>query len=172
MFDQGGALAEGLPARRAPVGLLPGVGPLVLGQVGAAFEALGTRVAHEGPLPLVCPLMSRPVGDTAGFPTFVTREVCLSLVDPLMPDEVGALPEAVPAVGTGVRLLAGVCPLVFDEGGALAEGLPARRALVGLLPGVGPLVLGQVGALFETLPTVTAFVRPFFLEPPLHLDKA
>ena len=88
MFDEGGTLAEAPPTDETPVGLLPGVGPLVLGQVGAPFEALRTRVTHVGPLALVCPLVSKPTGDTAGFPTFITRVVALSLVDPLMPTEV------------------------------------------------------------------------------------
>lgn len=61
----------------------------------------------------------------------------------LVPDEVRALGEGLPASVAGVGALPGVDPLVPDEVGALAEGLVAELAQVGPGPGVSPQVLGD-----------------------------
>lgn len=115
--------------------------------------------------------MSKTVGNTAGLPAFVTLEVFLSYVDPLVPGEMGALPEAVPTLRAGVGLFARVCPLVFDQGSALTEALPALLALVGFLPRVDSLVFKKIRTLFETLLTVPAFIWPFFTELSLGLKE-
>ena len=51
-----------------------------------------------------------------------------------MPEQVGALVEALPALPTLVGLLPSVDPLVPDQPAAVPETLPTFQALVGLLP--------------------------------------
>lgn len=87
-----------------------------------------------------CQVVSPPpaAGGLRGglFPPAPQPAVCL-----LMPYQVRALGEGLPALVTGVGALACVGPLVPDEVGALAEGLPAVPARVGLGSGVCPQVL-------------------------------
>lgn len=61
----------------------------------------------------------------------------------LMPDEMRALGEGPPALGTRVGALPSVSPLMPDEMGALAEGFSAVLTLIGLGSGVSPQVLGD-----------------------------
>lgn len=50
-------------------------------------------------------------------------------------------------------------PLVLEDIGAVPEGLAALATSIGLLPRVHATMLGEVGALAEGLLAVTAFVR-------------
>ena len=88
MFNKRRPLTEAPPAHRTPVGLLPGVDPLVFGEVGAAFEALVALLTRVGSLPLVCPLVTETTGGAAGLPALLAREVLLSHVGSLMPAEI------------------------------------------------------------------------------------
>lgn len=60
---------------------------------------------------------------------------------------------------------------MLGQGSALAEAFPTFLAAIGFLTCVDSLVSKEVRALFETLPTVTTFIRSFFTELPLGLQK-
>lgn len=57
MLNQLGAVAEGLPAGLARVGLLPRVDSVMHGEMGEPFESPPTRLTRVGFLPSVSPLV-------------------------------------------------------------------------------------------------------------------
>ena len=70
MLDQRPAGAEGVSTLAAHVGLLPGVHPLVLGQVRVLHEGLPARIAPVGLLLCVDALVVHQCGAVAeGLPT-------------------------------------------------------------------------------------------------------
>ncbi|KFO04109.1 hypothetical protein N312_12200, partial [Balearica regulorum gibbericeps] len=122
-----------LPADQARVGVLLRVDLLVRGEVGAGpkgFLALLAAVRH------------------------------LPGVDPLVQDEflLLILSEALPALGTLVWSLSLMDPMVGDEVGEVVEGLSAIRALVGSFSRVISLVASQAVPPTEGLPTLWAFM--------------
>lgn len=88
------------------VGLLAGVDPLVLDEIGALLESLSTLVTLIGLFPRV---------------------------DPPVLDEVRTLKETFPIIGTFMGFLPSMDLLVLKERGALTETLGAFSTLVRLL---------------------------------------
>ncbi|KAG8228639.1 hypothetical protein J437_LFUL008290 [Ladona fulva] len=74
--------------------------------------------------------------------------------------ENGLLPEALPAVWAGVRLLTRVYAQVLVEDGSLPEGSLAVATGIGLLIGMDAQMLRQVGLLPETLATLRTPIWP------------
>lgn len=152
-----GAPAKTLTAFGTLVGLLPGMDTLVPVKMGAPAEALAAVTALEGQATGVQPLV--------GHQLLVTAEALAALfafvrqtpgprrrswrarpfggVSPLVPVEVGADVEALPAVEAEEGLLAGVGPPVLAEVGAAAEALAAFPALVTLLQDDDALEVGE-----------------------------
>lgn len=79
-------------------------------------------------------------------------------MDPLVPDEVGALAESLVAELAEVGPGSGVRPQVLGDGRAVIEGPPTLSTLERPLPSMNPLVLREGGALDEGLPAVPAHV--------------
>ncbi|KFV17474.1 hypothetical protein N339_08558, partial [Pterocles gutturalis] len=76
-------------------------------------------------------------------------------VNPLMPNQIGSLGEALPTLGA-FEGLAHVDSLVADQLAVHAEALPTLAALVRPLARVDLPVSGQVGFMTESLPTLWA----------------
>ena len=67
-------------------------------------------------------------------------------------DEVGVLPEALPAVGSVEGPLLCVCEMVQEKRGAGGKPLPTLRTPIGPVPSVDPLLADQVARCLEHCP--------------------
>lgn len=77
----------------------------------------------------------------------------------LVPDEMGALAEGLPAVLAHVRLGPGVGPQVLGDRGAVIERPATLLTFERLLSSVSPDVLCERGALDKSFPTILTHIR-------------
>lgn len=152
-----GATAKTLTAFRALVGLLTSVDTLVTVKMGAPTEALTAVTALEGQPTSVQPLVGHQLLVTAktlpALLAFIRQPTGtrwwsrwtwpFGSMSPLMPIEVGADVEALPAMEAEEGFLTGVGPPVFAEVGAAAEALAAFPALITLLQHNDALEVGE-----------------------------
>lgn len=154
-----GTPAKTLPAFRALVGFLTGMDALMSVEMRAPTEALPAVMTLEGQPTGVQPLVGHQllvatkalpallafIGQTAGTRRRSGRTRTFGGVSPLVPVEVGADVEALPAVEAEEGFLTGVGPSVFAEVGAAAEAFAAFPTLVTLLQHDDALEVGEGG---------------------------
>ncbi|XP_077186166.1 uncharacterized protein LOC143833826 [Paroedura picta] len=166
---------------------------------GKGFSRIAHLISHErihtGVKPFECSDCGKSFSDKSNFNRHYRlhmrdkQQSILALVgvpsrmDALVPDEVGTLAEALPAVQALERPLPSVTPPMDHELRVGDEGFPAIRAferapfrgdprvLEQAGAAVGPLVDVQVGALAETLPAHQALVGPLARVDPLVDDQ-
>lgn len=192
--------SEGFPTLCALVGLLSGVIPDVLFEMGGVLESLPTVVAFVGSLSSVCPFVGNEVAAPAVcLPTLVTLVRSLPGVNPHVYLQGGEGSEGISTLAAVKGLLREVSSRVAPEGRGVVEGLPAGLALIGLLPRVyspvscegrargegflalvtfvhfPPIVnahmLGEMGPVLESGPTVPAVIGPLASAPSHLLGK-
>ncbi|KFW81104.1 hypothetical protein N336_08678, partial [Phalacrocorax carbo] len=124
---------ECLPADQARVGALLRVDLLVRGEVGAAPKGFLASLAAVRDLPGVDPLVQDEflllvLGEA--LPTLRALVGSLSLMDPMVGDEVGEVVEGLPAIWAFVGSFSRVISLVASQAVSPAEGLPTLWAFM------------------------------------------